>query len=92
MRAQQITLTGFLDVEEIVFGCDFTQRQNLYPVRLAVRRVHEKIAEVAQPFCKYLAYPVTLGNGIVLPPIMDMNSDWYAVLRLLHTWVAYSRR
>ncbi|HCI6142047.1 TPA: cytochrome b [Klebsiella variicola subsp. variicola] len=33
-------------------------------------------------------YPVTLGYGIVLPPIMDMNNDWYALLRPLHTWVA----
>lgn len=33
-------------------------------------------------------YPVTLGYGIVLPPIMGMNNDWYAILRPLHTWVA----
>lgn len=33
-------------------------------------------------------YPVTLGNGIVLPPIMHVNNDWYALLRPLHTWVA----
>lgn len=35
-------------------------------------------------------YPVTLENGIVLPPIMHMNNDWYAVLRSLHIWVALS--
>ena len=50
MRAKQVVLAGFLDVEEIVFRCDFTQRQNLDPVRLAVRRVHEQVAEVAQAF------------------------------------------
>lgn len=33
-------------------------------------------------------YPVTLGNGIVLPPLMHVNNDWYALLRPLHTWVA----
>ncbi|GGD16244.1 cytochrome b [Franconibacter pulveris 1160] len=33
-------------------------------------------------------YPITLGNGLVLPPIMAVNNDWYAILRPLHTWVA----
>lgn len=33
-------------------------------------------------------YPITLGGGIVLPPIMAVNNDWYAVLRPLHSWVA----
>ena len=33
-------------------------------------------------------YPVTLGYGIVLPPITGMNNDGYALLRPLHTWVA----
>lgn len=33
-------------------------------------------------------YPVTLGYGIVLPPILGVNNDWYAELRPLHTWVA----
>ena len=39
-------MAGLLDVKEIVFRRDFTQRQNLDPVR----RVHEQVAEVAQTF------------------------------------------
>jgi len=33
---------------------------------------------------------VTLGNGIVLPPIVPVDNDWYAILRPLHTWVAFA--
>lgn len=33
-------------------------------------------------------YPITLGNNIVLPPILSVNNDWYAVLRPLHTLLA----
>ncbi|WP_345829332.1 cytochrome b/b6 domain-containing protein [Pantoea sp. BRR-3P] len=33
-------------------------------------------------------YPVTLGAGIVLPPILPMNNDGYALLRPLHSIVA----
>lgn len=33
-------------------------------------------------------YPVTLGAGIVLPPVVPVNNDWYALLRPLHTWFA----
>lgn len=51
VRAKQIVLAGFLDVEEIVFRGDFTQWQNLDTVRLAVGCIHEQIAEVAQAFC-----------------------------------------
>lgn len=48
---------------------------------------------VAQPLIGWamlsaVGYPVTLGNGIVLPPIMDISNDRYAILRPLHTWVA----
>lgn len=33
-------------------------------------------------------YPVTLGGGFVLPPIVPVNNDWYALLRPLHSVVA----
>ena len=33
-------------------------------------------------------YPVTLGEGFVLPPILPVDNDWYALLRPLHTLVA----
>lgn len=33
-------------------------------------------------------YPVTLGTAFVLPPIVPVNNDWYAVLRPLHSFVA----
>ncbi|MGR7271265.1 cytochrome b [Klebsiella aerogenes] len=33
-------------------------------------------------------YPVTLGSGLVLPPIMPVNNNLYALMRPLHTWVA----
>ncbi|QKJ85661.1 Cytochrome b [Paramixta manurensis] len=33
-------------------------------------------------------YPVTLGDGIILPPILPVNNDWYATLRPLHSLVA----
>jgi len=33
-------------------------------------------------------YPVTLGGGFVLPPIVPVNNDWYALLRPLHSIVA----
>lgn len=32
-------------------------------------------------------YPIALG-GVVLPPIVAVNNNLYAVLRPLHTWVA----
>ncbi|HEY0208819.1 cytochrome b [Acerihabitans sp.] len=33
-------------------------------------------------------YPVSLGGSFVLPPIVPVNNDWYAVLRPLHSQVA----
>lgn len=33
-------------------------------------------------------YPITIGSGIVLPPILPINNDAYALLRSLHTLVA----
>ena len=33
-------------------------------------------------------YPVTLGAGIVLPPVVPVNNDLYALLRPLHTALA----
>lgn len=33
-------------------------------------------------------YPVTLGAGIVLPPLLPVSNDAYALLRPLHTLVA----
>ncbi|EOE4546497.1 cytochrome b [Klebsiella pneumoniae] len=33
-------------------------------------------------------YPVTVGGGVVLPPLAPVNNDWYAVLRPLHSAVA----
>lgn len=33
-------------------------------------------------------YPVSLGSGFVLPPILPVNNDWYAILRPLHSLVA----
>lgn len=33
-------------------------------------------------------YPITIGSGIVLPPILSINNDAYALLRSLHTLVA----
>jgi cytochrome b561 len=33
-------------------------------------------------------YPITLGGGFVLPPILPVNNDWYAILRPLHSLVA----
>lgn len=33
-------------------------------------------------------YPVILVSGMVLPPIMRVNNDLYALMRPLHTWVA----
>ncbi|EKM5065460.1 cytochrome b/b6 domain-containing protein [Cronobacter turicensis] len=33
-------------------------------------------------------YPVTLGAGIVLPPLVSVNNDLYALLRPLHSLVA----
>lgn len=33
-------------------------------------------------------YPVTLGGGLVLPPITAVNNTLYALLRPLHTWLA----
>lgn len=33
-------------------------------------------------------YPVSLGGSLVLPPILPVNNDWYAILRPLHTVVA----
>lgn len=35
-------------------------------------------------------YPVTLGGGIVLPPIAPVNNDWYALLRPLHSLIAFA--
>lgn len=33
-------------------------------------------------------YPVTLGAGFVLPPIVPVDNSWYALLRPLHTVLA----
>ncbi|AHE73250.1 cytochrome b [Enterobacter ludwigii] len=33
-------------------------------------------------------YPITLGGGVVLPPIVPVNNDWFAILRPLHSLVA----
>lgn len=33
-------------------------------------------------------YPVTLGAGFLLPPIVPVSNDLYALLRPLHSWVA----
>ncbi|MDF7662487.1 cytochrome b [Erwiniaceae bacterium L1_54_6] len=33
-------------------------------------------------------YPVSLGGSVVLPPILPVDNDWYAILRPLHTVVA----
>lgn len=33
-------------------------------------------------------YPVTLGSHFILPPILPVNNDWYAILRPLHSLVA----
>jgi cytochrome b561 len=33
-------------------------------------------------------YPVTLGDGIVLPPLLPVTNSGYALLRPLHSWVA----
>ncbi|KNC91690.1 cytochrome b [Trabulsiella odontotermitis] len=33
-------------------------------------------------------YPVTLGSRFILPPILPVNNDWYAILRPLHSLVA----
>lgn len=51
MSVKEVILAGLLDVKEIVFRRNFTEWQNLAPVRLAVWRVHEQVAEITQPFC-----------------------------------------
>ncbi len=51
MGTQQIVSRCILNIEEIIFGSDFTQRQYFYAVRLAVRRVHKQIPEVPQSLC-----------------------------------------
>lgn len=51
MGTQQIVPRCILNIEEIIFGSDFTQRQYFYAVRLAVRRVHKQIPEVPQSLC-----------------------------------------
>jgi cytochrome b561 len=33
-------------------------------------------------------YPVSLGGSIILPAILPINNDWYAILRPLHTLLA----
>ncbi len=33
-------------------------------------------------------YPVSLGGSVVLPPIMAVSNNAFALLRPLHTWVA----
>ncbi|MBP2199176.1 MULTISPECIES: cytochrome b [Pantoea] len=33
-------------------------------------------------------YPVSLGGGVILPAILPVDNDWYAILRPLHTAVA----
>jgi cytochrome b561 len=33
-------------------------------------------------------FPVSLGGKIILPPILPVDNDWYAILRPLHTLVA----
>ena len=34
--------------------------------------------------------PVSLGAGLVLPPILPVSADWFAVLRPLHRLLAYA--
>ncbi|RWR00925.1 cytochrome B561 [[Pantoea] beijingensis] len=48
---------------------------------------------IAQPLIGWAmlsaaGYPITLGSTLLLPPIVPVNNDWYAVLRSLHSVVA----
>lgn len=62
MGAEKVVAAGLLNVEEIVFRCHLAERHNLDPVRLAVRREHKQVSEVAQPFrvAHRLAHPVNV--------------------------------
>lgn len=60
MRSQYVIAGHVLDVEELIFGRDFANRNDLDPVFLAIGRVHKQVAEIARPFTvlKRLAHRV----------------------------------